>query len=107
MKSQIILISDWFFCYLFTKESEDQTDEQTHQKKGGYHADVGQDGRDLPSLLIVIFYTKRGVVIIPSVCLYWTSRTTVTPLWVMTIMFSIFIEFCRTPGLNRFLDLYL
>ena len=90
----------------FTKESEDQTDEQSHHKKGRYHIDVGQDGRDLPSLLVVIFHNEGNVVVIPGVSLNWTSRTTVTPLCAKAIMFSIFIEFCWTPGLHRFLDFH-
>ena len=64
----------------FTKESEDQTDGQSHHKKGRYHIDVGQDGRDLPSLIVVIFHNKGGVVVIPGISLNWTSRTTVPPL---------------------------
>ena len=91
----------------FTKESEDQSEEQTHHEKGGHHVDVGQDGRDLPSLLIVIFYQKCGVVIIPGISLDGTSRTTVTPLPPTHNIFPIFTELCWTPGLNRFLDFHL
>ena len=95
------------FKSLFTKESEDQTDEQPHHKKGRYQRDVGQDGRDPPSLIVVIFHNKGVVVVIPGISLNWTSRTTVPPLGAIVINLAIFIEFCRTPGLHRFLDFHL
>ena len=91
----------------FTKESEDQTDEQPHHKKGRYQRDVGQDGRDPPSLIVVIFHNKGVVVVIPGISLNWTFRTTVPPLGAKVINLSIFIESCWTPGLHRFLFLFV
>ena len=90
-------------CKNITKENEDQSDDETHHKKGGDHADVGQDCRHLPSLIIVIFHTKRGIIIQPGIRLNWTPRTTVTPCFWWVKMFPIFSEFCRTPGLKIFL----
>ena len=116
MKGQIgglmILVYDWFwwvFNNQFTKESDDQSDDETHHKKRGDHTDVGQHGRHLPSLIIVIFHAKRGVLLHPAIRLNWTSRTTVAPdtFKISTIHFPFVIDFCRTPDLNRFLSYFL
>ena len=88
---------------LFSKEYDNQTGDETNNKKTSPDNDHGENGRHPPGLNIVVFHNKRVVVIPPGICLYGTFSTTDTPAF-HTSALSVLTNFCCTPRLKNFLS---
>ena len=87
--------------FTFSTESDNESDDQTNNEKGGRDINVGERGRGSQCLKIAIFHNECGVIISPAVSSNGTSWPTVTP-GKHLLCLSVLIEFCWTPGLESF-----
>ena len=88
--------------FKYSTESENHSEDETKTKKGGCDVNVDQKGRHPPSLHIAVFHHKGEVVLQPGITGYGTPGPAVTQAEVLAICGSTVIDFCGTPGLDRF-----